>query len=65
MKAPNHIAGGICFTGFFASLWNINIFESADTLAFTAIACILPDIDHTRSLIGKTVYPLARWIDKK
>lgn len=65
MKAGNHIAGGVVFTGFFASLWNINIFASADTLVFAGIFSIIPDIDHTKSLIGKSFYPLARWIDRR
>ncbi len=64
MKAGNHVAGGLVFTGFFASLWNINIFQSVDTLVFASIASLLPDIDHTKSLIGKAFYPLAKWLDR-
>jgi inner membrane protein len=65
MTAPNHIAGGIFFTAFFASLWSINIFSSINLLAVTIIGTLLPDIDHTKSLIGKAVYPLARWLDRR
>lgn len=65
MTAPNHIAGGIVITGIFCSLWNINIFGNPIYTAVTFIGCLLPDIDHTKSLIGKAVYPLARWLSIK
>ncbi len=64
MRAPNHIAGGIVFTGIFASFWSVNIFAKVDYLIFSIFASLLPDIDHTRSLIGKAFFPLARWIDR-
>jgi inner membrane protein len=65
MQSFNHIAGGITFTGLFASFSDINIFEKPEYIAITVIASILPDIDHTRSLIGKTSYPLAKWLSIK
>lgn len=65
MRAPSHITGGLVFTGFFASLWNINIFADFNTLAFTCFASLLPDIDHTKSTLGKVFYPLARFLDRK
>lgn len=65
MTAPNHIAGGIVITGIFASLWNVNIFENPLYISLTIIGSLIPDIDHTKSIIGKLVYPLARWISIK
>ena len=59
MTVYNHIAGGIVFTGVFSSLFNVNIFESKYTIGLTVFACILPDIDHTKSLIGKLFFPLS------
>jgi len=64
MKALNHAVGGTVFTGIFASFWNINIFSTFTFLLLSVVASLLPDIDHTRSIIGKTFYPFARWIDK-
>lgn len=64
MTTPNHIAGGLVFTGVFCSLWNINIFNSPITLVITAVVSILPDADHTKSIIGKTLYPVAKFINK-
>lgn len=64
MTAPNHIAGGIVFTGFFTSLYNINILESWQTIAVAFAAMLLPDIDHTKSLIGKIFYPISRLISR-
>jgi inner membrane protein len=65
MQSFNHIAGGITFTGLFASFNDINIFEKPEYIAITVVASILPDIDHTRSLIGKASYPLAKWLSIK
>ncbi|MFW5700443.1 MAG: metal-dependent hydrolase [Cyclobacteriaceae bacterium] len=64
MTGINHIAGGVVFTGIFASLWNINIFSTLDLFLFTCISTILPDIDHPKSLLGKMFYPISRWIDR-
>ncbi len=62
MTAPNHIVGGFVFTGLFCSLFTINILSNPIYISITIIGSLLPDIDHTRSLIGKTVYPLARYL---
>lgn len=58
MTAPNHIAGGIVFTGIFTSLWNVNIFADPYYLGATIFISLLPDIDTPKSLIGKPFYPL-------
>jgi inner membrane protein len=66
MTAINHLAGGTVFTGFFASIFmGINILSNPITLGVTIISSMLPDIDHIKSPIGKSVYPLARWINRK
>lgn len=65
MTVYNHIAGGIVFTGSFCSLFNVNIFESKTSIFVCVIACMLPDIDHTKSLLGKLFYPLSKWISRK
>lgn len=65
MTTPNHIAGGIAFTGISLSFWDINIFSSPYFLAVCVFASILPDLDHTKSIIGKAIYPIARFIDRK
>lgn len=65
MSGTNHVTGGIVFTGIFASFWNINIFARPELLAATGFFAILPDIDHTKSPIGKAFYPLAKWLDKR
>jgi inner membrane protein len=62
MTVYNHVAGGIVFTGTFCSLFDINIFGSKTALFVCIIGAILPDIDHTKSLIGKIFYPLSKAI---
>nr|WP_181716102.1 metal-dependent hydrolase [Flavobacterium sp.]QJS06639.1 membrane-bound metal-dependent hydrolase [Flavobacterium sp.] len=62
MTAPNHIAGGIIFTGLFCSFFSVNIFANPIFISATVIGSLLPDIDHTKSWIGKSVYPIAKWL---
>lgn len=64
MTGPNHFVGGLVFTGIFTSFWSTNIFSNPWFLSFAMICTQLPDIDHTKSLIGKTVYPLAHWLQR-
>lgn len=66
MKAPNHIVGGFTLTGTFASLFfGINILSSIPLLVVTGIGSLLPDIDHSQSLLGKLFYPIAKWINRR
>lgn len=65
MQGFNHIAGGLTLTGIFASFHDVNVFEKPEYLGVTVVFALLPDIDHTRSIVGKAVYPLARWISIK
>jgi len=65
MQAGNHVAGGIVFTGLFASFFDANIFSSIDLLVWTGFASLIPDIDHTKSVIGKIFYPISKWIDRR
>jgi inner membrane protein len=64
MTAPNHITGGIVFTGLFCSFFSINIFANPVFIAVTIVGSLLPDIDHTKSWIGKSVYPIAKWLSR-
>lgn len=65
MTLPNHLAGGLVFTGFFAALANINILESPLTIGAVLIGSTLPDIDHPRSPIGRAFLPLSRYINSR
>lgn len=65
MTAPNHIAGGIVFTGIFTSLWNVNIFSDPYYLAATIFISLLPDVDTPKSIIGKPFYPISKWLYRK
>ena len=65
MSGVNHVAGGVVFTGIYLSMANINIFSSPYFLFFTAFFALLPDIDHTSSILGKPFYPLSRYLDLK
>lgn len=64
MQGYNHIAGGIAFTGIFVSFADVNIFEKPEYLAATWTFSLLPDIDHTKSLIGKAFYPVAEYLHR-
>lgn len=64
MLGFNHVAGGFAITGIGASLFDVNIFSKPEFLGIIWVASILPDIDHTKSIVGKCVYPLAKYIDR-
>jgi inner membrane protein len=64
MKAPNHIIGGVVFTGIFASLWNVNVFSTVDLFLFTVVSTLLPDIDHPKSILGKMFYPISKALER-
>ncbi|MDR0835937.1 MAG: metal-dependent hydrolase [Tannerella sp.] len=61
MNASTHIIGGAVFTGTMCSFVDVNIFSDWTYLAVCAGFSILPDIDTTKSAIGKVCYPVA-WI---
>jgi inner membrane protein len=65
MTAPTHIIGGTVFAGILCSFYNINIFQKNEYLIICAIVSILPDIDTTKSLIGKIFYPIAWYIGRR
>jgi len=65
MTAPNHIAGGLFFAGFWTSFWNINIFQKPQYIAVAIVSSILADVDHSGSLIGRVFFPVSNWLDKK
>ncbi len=65
MKAPNHIAGGILFTGIIASIWDVNVFHHTGYITACVFGTLFPDIDTTKSLIGKILYPIAKPIAKR
>ncbi len=53
MSGPNHVAGGIVYTGVFCSFFNVNIFSNPWYIVSTLFFALLPDIDHTKSPVGK------------
>ena len=65
MTAPNHLVGGFTFTGIFGSLLGINILSDQKLLPVILVACLLPDIDHTKSLIGKVFLPISRVLNMR
>ena len=64
MTGTNHIAGGIVITGLFASFHDINIFENVAYISTTIGCCLLPDIDHRKSIMGKMFHPIAVYLDQ-
>lgn len=65
MTAPNHIVGGFTFTGIFAAIGGINILQDYRLIPIILVASLLPDIDHTKSIVGKMFFPIARAINRK
>ena len=67
MTFPNHVAGGIVFTGFIGSIIGVNIFSSVALLSATLIGSVIPDIDTPNSIIGRIpiVSYVAKYINRK
>jgi len=65
MKAPTHIIGGAVFAGTLCSFTDVNIFENQQYMITCAAFSLLPDIDTTKSMIGKIFYPIAWIINRK
>lgn len=64
MSFPNHVAGGIVFTGVFGSISGVNILTNEWFLVMTVFSSILPDIDHPSSPMGKLFLPISKWINR-
>ena len=65
MKAPAHITAGFTFTGVLCSIFDINIFSSYRTTLLCVFCSLLPDIDTTKTIMGKTLYPFAKFINRQ
>ena len=65
MKAPNHIVGGYVFTGLVSSLLGWNIFTDPVLLGVTFLGSLMPDIDHPRSLLGRSFFPISKVINRR
>jgi inner membrane protein len=61
MTAPTHILGGFVFAGTLCSFTDVNVFENPKYLIVCALCSILPDIDTTKSWLGKLLYPVS-WL---
>lgn len=64
MTAPNHIIGGYVFTGSFAAFYDVNILSDWRYMVIVFFGSLLPDIDHSKSLIGKLFLPISRWLHR-
>lgn len=65
MTAPNHIIGGIVITGLFGSFLNLNILASPIYIASTIFGALIPDIDYTKSMIGKIFRPISKYLNRR
>lgn len=65
MTLPNHLAGGLVFTGVFGAFTGVNILQSPGLIAMTLAASTLADIDVPASLWGRTFKPLSKAINRR
>jgi inner membrane protein len=59
MMAPTHIAFSVSLTSIVLGTANPEI------LGISAIASLLPDIDTSKSSIGRLFFPLSRWLEAR
>lgn len=65
MNATTHIIGGFVLTGTLCSFTDVNVFENQHYIIACAVFSILPDMDTTKSAIGKIFYPVAWILNRK
>ena len=65
MTAPNHIIGGIVIAGLFGSFLNLNILANPIFIASTIFGSLIPDIDYTKSTIGKIFRPISKYLNRR
>ena len=65
MNAPTHVIGGLVLAGTLCSFTDVNVFENQTYLIACGVFSVLPDIDSTKSAIGKVFYPMAWIINRK
>lgn len=65
MTLPNHIAGGIVFTGVFGAFCGVNILHEPGLIVMTVLAATFPDIDVPSSLWGRIFKPISKAINRK
>jgi inner membrane protein len=65
MTLPNHIAGGIVFTGVFGAFVGVNILNHPGLIAMTIAAATLADIDVPSSIWGRTFKPISKAINRR
>jgi len=64
MTMPNHVAGGIVFTGIFAAISGANLFSEPWYIGITILATLVPDLDHPQSFLGRVFRPVSKYINK-
>ena len=65
MTFPNHLAGGIVFTGVFGAFLGVNILRTPGLIIMTCAAATVADIDVPSSLWGRTFKPISRAINRR
>jgi inner membrane protein len=65
MTAPNHVAGGLVFTGTMLSFYSVNLFSNPFYLLACLVFSLLPDVDTPKTAVGKTVYPIAIFLNRR
>jgi len=63
MMFYTHMAFGVLLFGLIAS--TLGIVPTVSLLAVVAIASLLPDIDHPKSVLGTILFPISTYISRK
>lgn len=65
MLAPTHGLFGVFLTLLILALFGIKWSLHWTVLAFAVLGALIPDLDHTKSTIGKFFPPIAKWLEEK
>ena len=61
--APTHIAFGILAASFFGLIAGLPV--TPEAFAFAILGALLPDVDTTASTVGRLLYPLAWYLERR
>lgn len=64
MTLPVHVVGGVFLTGVACAVAGVSILNPV-SFVLTVVGSVLPDIDHTKSPVGRICKPLSRYLNRR
>lgn len=65
MNLVNHVVGGVVCTSVFGSLAGYNVLSSPALVGVTLLGCVISDIDHPSSTVGRLLKPISVYLNDR